>query len=191
MGRWITPGLIGIVAGTALQLQQPALWPAWSYVALASVSLPIWRMRNVGPCVAAALLAFSLTGLRAIAFESQALSPQLEGRDIAVTGIVAAMPQRNESGLRFRFDVEEPSMLPPQVILGWYGPAATDDGGAMDLARSVPDLRAGERWRFNVRLKAPHGNVNPHGFDYELWLWEQGLQASGYVRSGLHDPTPQ
>ena len=43
----------------------------------------------------------------------------------------------------------------------------------------------------NVRLKAPHGNSNPHGFDYELWLWEQGLQATGYVRAGPSDPPPQ
>ncbi|MGH6637430.1 MAG: DNA internalization-related competence protein ComEC/Rec2, partial [Polaromonas sp.] len=41
-----------------------------------------------------------------------------------------------------------------------------------------------------VRLKAPHGNSNPHGFDYELWLWEQGLQATGYVRAGPHDAPP-
>ena len=42
-----------------------------------------------------------------------------------------------------------------------------------------------------VRLKAPHGNSNPHGFDYELWLWEQGLQATGYVRAGPKDALPQ
>jgi competence protein ComEC len=42
-----------------------------------------------------------------------------------------------------------------------------------------------------VRLKAPHGNLNPHGFDYELWLWEQGLQATGYVRAGPRDAPPQ
>ena len=42
-----------------------------------------------------------------------------------------------------------------------------------------------------MRLKAPHGNSNPHGFDYELWLWEQGLQATGYVRAGPRDPAPQ
>ncbi|MBK7120678.1 MAG: ComEC family DNA internalization-related competence protein [Comamonadaceae bacterium] len=45
--------------------------------------------------------------------------------------------------------------------------------------------------QMTVRLKAPHGNLNPHGFDYELWLWEQGLQATGYVRSGLKDLPPQ
>ena len=41
-----------------------------------------------------------------------------------------------------------------------------------------------------VRLKAPHGSSNPHGFDYELWLWEQGVQATGYVRAGPHDAPP-
>ena len=39
-----------------------------------------------------------------------------------------------------------------------------------------------------VRLKAPHGHINPHGFDYELWLWEQGVQATGYVRAGPARP---
>ncbi len=61
----------------------------------------------------------------------------------------------------------------------------------MELLRQAPELRAGERWQMNVRLKAPHGNSNPHGFDYELWLWEQGLQATGYVRAGPNDPPPQ
>jgi competence protein ComEC len=31
-------------------------------------------------------------------------------------------------------------------------------------------------------LKRPHGNVNPHGFDYEGWLFERGIRATGYVR---------
>ena len=57
--------------------------------------------------------------------------------------------------------------------------------------KAVPTLHAGERWRFTVRLKRPHGNVNPHGFDYELWLWEQGIGATGYVRTGRDDPAPE
>jgi competence protein ComEC len=186
--------LLGIATGTALQLQQPALWSAWIYVAIlaaASFSLPLWERAGVRALLGTALIAFSLTALRAAHFQSRALDPSVEGRDVAVTGIVAAMPQRNDSGLRFRFEVDEPTPLPPQILLGWWGTAATDDAGSMDLARSVPELHAGERWRFNVRLKAPHGNVNPHGFDYELWLWEQGLQATGYVRAGPRDPAPQ
>ena len=56
--------------------------------------------------------------------------------------------------------------------------------------RRARAVHAGERWRMTVRLKAPHGNLNPHGFDYELWLWEQGVQATGYVRTGARDAAP-
>lgn len=192
MGRGITPALVGIVAGTALQLQQPQVWPAWAYAAFATAGLACFtRPRPFAALLAGCLLAFSLAGLRALDFESHALAPSLEGRDIAVAGVIAAMPQRSDGGMRFRFDVESPADLPPHIGLGWYGAAAADDGGTMDLARTLPELHAGERWRFSVRLKAPHGNVNPHGFDYELWLWEQGVQATGYVRSGPRDPAPQ
>jgi competence protein ComEC len=57
--------------------------------------------------------------------------------------------------------------------------------------RQPQTLRAGENWQMTVRLKAPHGNSNPHGFDYELWLWEQGIQATGYVRTGKSDTPPK
>jgi competence protein ComEC len=40
-------------------------------------------------------------------------------------------------------------------------------------------------------LKAPHGSRNPFGFDYELWLWERGVQATAYVRAGANDAEPQ
>ena len=133
-------------------------------------------------CLAAAGLAGALCGLRAHAFASHAMPPTLEGRDIQVRGSVSAMPQRNAGGARFRLQVEsaavegQPVSLPPSVYLGWYNETANDG--------LVPELVAGQTWQLTVRLKAPHGNANPGGFDYELWLWEQGLQATGYVRSG-------
>ncbi|MFX5510376.1 DUF4131 domain-containing protein, partial [Acinetobacter baumannii] len=46
---------------------------------------------------------------------------------------------------------------------------------------AVPDLRPGDRWRLQVRLKRPHGNANPDGFDYELWLLQDDVRATGYV----------
>ena len=144
-----------------------------------------------------AFLAFALCGLRSARFESNALDPALEGRDIAVAGVIAAMPQSNETGVRFRLQVEsaaagdEPVRIPPQLYLGWYGGTVPAGDDLLEAQRQVPDLQAGERWRMTVRVKAPHGNVNPHGFDYELWLWEQGLQATGYVRAGPRDPPPQ
>jgi competence protein ComEC len=159
--------------------------------------------------LAGALAGFGLTGWRATAFQASSLSAALEGRDIEVAGLVTAMPQRSEDALRFRFRVEsarlggEPVVLPPEILLGWYAtfggrepPAAQgtekgDDPSELALTPRQPqNMRAGERWQMTVRLKAPHGNSNPHGFDYELWLWEQGLQATGYVRAGMKDPAP-
>ena len=43
-------------------------------------------------------------------------------------------------------------------------------------------MQPGERWQLTVRLQRPHGNANPYGFDYEAWLLEQGVRATGYVR---------
>ena len=39
----------------------------------------------------------------------------------------------------------------------------------------------GERWQLALRLKPPSGFANPGGFDYEAWLFRQGLVATGYV----------
>jgi competence protein ComEC len=156
-------------------------------------------------------LSFSVTGLRSLFFLSSALDPALEGKNIVVIGRIEAMPASSEDALRFRFKPETatlaglPVQLPPQIYLSWYrdfgfglGAATTQTLGDGEKPRvllaspSQPqDLRAGERWRMTVRLKAPHGASNPHGFDYELWLWEQSLQASGYVRAGPRDEPPQ
>ncbi len=206
----MAPALAGLVSGSALQLQQPVLWawPAYGLMCLAGALLPFSlslrtkaaaraEVRTALLLLGFALLAFALCGLRAARFQSQALDPALEGRDIAVIGVIAAMPQRNETGVRFRLEVEAaaasdgPVRIPPQLYLGWYGSAVPAGDDLLELQRQVPELQAGERWQMTVRLKAPHGNVNPHGFDYELWLWEQGLQATGYVRAGPRDPPPQ
>lgn len=149
--------------------------------------------------LALGVLALGLTGLRASVFLSDALDAGLEGRDVLVTGVIAAMPQRNEAGLRFRLDVAsatlmgQPVQLPPSLYLGWYAGVFGGAGAGLpgELQRQPAAVEAGERWQMTVRLKAPHGGSNPHGFDYELWLWEQGLQATGYVRAGAKDPAPQ
>ncbi|MDO9199227.1 DNA internalization-related competence protein ComEC/Rec2 [Rhodoferax sp.] len=207
--RLAFPALLGWLVGTALQLQQVALsgWLLYGclvlsalviYVFLATKSIALkWRLALAA--LVFGLLAFGVTGLRASLFLNDALDGALEGRDLAVTGVIAAMPQRNEAGLRFRLDVESaqlqgsPVRLPPSIHLGWYAGVFGGGGAGMvgELQRQPAPMEAGERWQMTVRLKAPHGGSNPHGFDYELWLWEQGLQANGYLRAGPKDPAPQ
>lgn len=50
-----------------------------------------------------------------------------------------------------------------------------------DYHRERPDYRGGQVWRFELRLKPPHGSANPGGFDYERWLFSQHISATGSV----------
>jgi competence protein ComEC len=144
--------------------------------------------------------AFALVGLRACHFDAQRLDPALEGRDVQVVGVVRDLTHSNATGLRFQMQLESAQMdaravqLPPRINVGWYRGLSPRGAGAeptdWELQRQPQDLRPGQRWQFTLRVKAPHGSRNPHGFDYELWLWTQGVQATGYVRAGSRDAAP-
>lgn len=111
---------------------------------------------------------------------ADALPAAWEGRDIEIVGVIATLPQTYDRNARFDFDVERVitagAHVPQRIGLSWW------NRGSGDLVGEAPDLRAGQRWRFTVRLKRPHGTANPHGFDYEAWMLERGVRASGYVR---------
>ncbi len=228
---WRLPALLlGVLAGSALQLQQAALWERRAYAGLLLLALACawlgawlvrssWRARSVCTLrwlrrgawwlalAVGALAAFAGVGLRAAAYQGDALAPALEGHDVRVTGVVAAMPQVSDVGLRLRLAVESAQLagqavqLPPLLEVSWWGASLFDapegsevedaEQSALPGARATPKIAAGERWAMTLRLKAPHGARNPYGFDTELWFWEQGVQATGYVRTGRRDEPPQ
>src|SRR3990167_318454 len=116
----VSPGFLfsGFIAGVAMQLQQSSLWQGASYAVLAALAgallgvlYRVTEKRNFrgaawAVLLCAALLGFGVTGWRASAFQSTTLNPALEGRDIAVTGMVLAMPQPGEDAVRFRLGIE-------------------------------------------------------------------------------------
>ncbi len=201
---WLALAALG---GVAAQLQQGALWAVADYCALLAVCMAaalaqrIWAtLRRAIVLLACAGAAFALVGLRASHFDAQRLDPALEGQDLQVVGVVRDLTQSNATGLRFRLQVESAQrgaqavQLPPRMDVGWYSGLAPRGGAAeladWELQRQPQDLRPGQRWQFTLRVKAPHGSRNPQGFDYELWLWTQGVQATGYVRAGARDAAP-
>ncbi len=163
--------------------------------------------------LAASLVALGQAGWRASWFDGRALDPSLEGRDIEVIGRVEGLPQPGAQTLRFRLQVEQAWLdgrvvvLPERIALSWYayrprGATVPDEPDASEeeaeseraadrVARQPQALLAGERWHITVRLKAPHGQRNPHGDDHELRLWEQGVQAVGYVRTAIRHAPPR
>ncbi len=110
----------------------------------------------------------------ALFFERHQLSESLEGLDIQVTGEVIDLPVQDARSTRFFLrvtSVDDQAALerfPSILRLSWYG--------------SDHALKSGDQWRLLVKLKRPHGLANPHGFDYEKWLFHKNIGATGYVR---------
>lgn len=137
----------------------------------------------VAVAIGGLLLGHGYAAWRAEQRLAQALPKAWEGEDIEIVGIVDGLPQRQQNGSRFAFGVQRVDTLgaqvPERVSLAWQIGWPDSERGV-----AVPEVHAGERWRLTVRLRRPHGNVNPGGFDLEAWLLERNLRATGYVVVG-------
>ncbi|RMH11149.1 MAG: DUF4131 domain-containing protein, partial [Gammaproteobacteria bacterium] len=149
--------------------------PVWlAVVLMVGLILVTIRRLRVGICIVAGFL---LSWWQADSIISHTLPKNLEGKDVVIEGRVTGIPEWD--GRRYRFDVKLQQFwkdgvrlmrddLPEKVRLSWYHPQAS--------------LHSGEVWRFGVRMKRPHGWRNPGGFDYEGWLYQHEINATGYVR---------
>jgi competence protein ComEC len=189
--------LVGFASGTALLQMQPALPPTAALCALGLAGgagflllprLPRAWQRAGAAFAAALLLGLAWSGALAAWRLADELPGQWEGRDVEISGVVASLPQAFERGARFEFEVDgvatAGARVPAHVQLTWYG------GEHAGRATAAPDVHPGQRWTLSVRLRRPHGSANPQGFDYEAWLLERGIRATGYVRSSPGSPAP-
>ncbi|HTP95396.1 MAG TPA: DNA internalization-related competence protein ComEC/Rec2 [Burkholderiales bacterium] len=186
--------IVAFVAGVWLLQQQADLPdPQWALALLVPLSAALalrsasTRPARIARSASRALLAFGLGLFWAAGFAALRLADELpaawEGRDIRLIGVVAGLPQANDRSVRFDFDVEHvltpEAIAPRHISLSWFG-----SGWRQARTGANPELHAGERWQLTVRLKRPHGSANPNGFDFEAWMLERNLRATGYVRPG-------
>jgi competence protein ComEC len=163
---------LAFLAGIIL-LQTFAALPAPS---LAWLGLPCLLLVLIRPFRLPAffLLGFCWALFRAHLILQTSLPPELIKKDVQITGVIHGIPESRDHGIRFEFDIETLAYrgrtypAPGRVRLNWY--------------RNPRMLQAGERWRLTVRLKPPAGFANPGGFDYEGWLFQHRIRATGYVR---------
>ncbi len=169
---------LAFVAGICL-LQTCAGIPSGQYYLMLVLVVPLlrWPLLRVPALL---VIGFFWAVWRA----ELALSPQLpsglETQTVLVEGTVLDMPTRSASGiLKLQLLVERIDAgfgwqeFNGRVRLGWYE------------TRLLPG--AGEHWQLAVRLKRPHGFANPGGFDYERWLFQQRIRATGYVREDVRN----
>ena len=206
--------ILGFLIGvSALQMQ--AALPEFSAVhvggtgmALAMCAWLCGQRRSRVVLMTAALLAiaggsglgFGWAQWRAEIRMAEALPSESEITDIEVIGAIASLPQLTERGTRFEFDVEKvvtqekgevaaarSPIVPSHISLTWY----VETDRKTDTKKAVPILTPGERWHLTVRLKRPHGTMNPHGFDFEAWALERNIRATGYIRAkGVNTKLP-
>ncbi|HEY7841125.1 MAG TPA: DNA internalization-related competence protein ComEC/Rec2, partial [Gammaproteobacteria bacterium] len=168
-------GSVLFLLGILLVCRLEELPPAWFCVCL-FLSLPLVTTSRCRPS-AWLIGGFLWAALRGGLILSEELDPGLEGRALAVKGRVASLPDIEQGRVRFEFDVDASAVeagtavrIPRRVRLSWY--------------RDAPRVEPGDEWALAVRLRRPVGFLNPGGFDYEGWLFQQRIRATGHVTGG-------
>ncbi|MDW8335939.1 MAG: DNA internalization-related competence protein ComEC/Rec2 [Tepidimonas sp.] len=186
----MTAALWGWLGGHALQLLQPTLDPAPTYVAwgllgLAGLAAAAWRRWAGWPgqlvvWMALALLGAAQAGWRGSTLIGQLWPAALDGAAGWARWRVVGLPREDERGTRFAAELLAFEGLPPgqpvgTVWLSWRGSDPVP-----------PRVWPGQVWEGPLRLQRPRGLANPHGFDVEAWAWREGVAATGSVRT--HGP---
>jgi len=108
------------------------------------------------------------------------LAKSFESQPLRVQGRIIGLPQYHGDKLQFYLRpismhkekdsvlLVEAEHLPRKIKLSWF--------------HSREKLQSGEFVDFTVKLKRPNGFMNPAGFDYETWLFANGVDAVGYVK---------
>lgn len=193
----MVPALWAVAVG----IGQVAFWPSLPGSAeLAALGLLSVVVAAVWAVIASAFrrkiipfLGFLLGTCWALFFNHHALEERLpatlHGTDHRVTLKVTSLPQLTTAVSSFsttpqqlhgfrdaRFEAEvlsgPPELIGKRLRLGWY---------RLEI-NSAQRMTAGSRWQMTVRLKEPRGNSNPYTFDFESWLLQRGIYATGYVR---------
>ncbi len=118
-------------------------------------------------CFFAGVLLF---GLAANGIVNSRLDPQYAGDSIVTVVRIADFPTTSESGVSFVAVPLDSARVPSRIRLSWFQPPV--------------ELRLGDIWQLELRLRRPRGSSNPGVFDYEAWLFREHVGATGYVVSG-------
>ncbi|MFC6923730.1 DNA internalization-related competence protein ComEC/Rec2 [Microbulbifer taiwanensis] len=187
---------LAIVASGCLSRLPPLHYLLWLSPLLLGVAWLLRRRTRLLPPLIAALVGAGW----ALHHNHQALAERLPldayGGDFLLELQVVSLPEIRIASFGLGDRSRATSLRFSARVLAPVGasPSPGMEGQLLDLTwyRVDPQvrqqLRAGSRWLLPLRLKRPRGSINPHGFDYEGWLLQRGVYATGYVRPQDHRP---
>jgi len=157
------------VLGASLFTSLPPLWLMLTAAALAIAGLFSGSLRLPALALLACCWALCCFYFR---IQDQ-LDPALANQVLTVRGHVSSIPSHRADSVRFRLTTDPGSRaggLPETLLVSWY--------------RDWPELRVGQYWQLELRVKPPWGGVNFQGSDKERWLFAKGIGGLGTVREG-------
>jgi competence protein ComEC len=177
MAAWLM--LIACVGALSLVLlvwQRQSLRPRASVYRLL---MPLWAF----------VLGLLITAARVEQRLADELAPGNENQVARVVLRVAGLVRVQPDSRQFGADVisSRPDGVPSRIQVSWSAPGRGGPYGRFNQEKfDFPELVPGQLWRMTLTLKKPHGARNPHAFDYESYMFANGLRATGRVRG-----TPQ
>ncbi len=162
------------------------------FVSSSPFIFPVFLKNQIIPIVAFFMAGVLFTAVYISYIYPELDLEQIEGTTIEVKGYVDSIPKKTDEKQGFEFFITarqvpltsadnankiHPDMQNRQwddsfkgkVRLSWY--------------HSDKQLVSGQQWQLKIRLKKPNGLLNG-GFDYEKWLYQNRILATGYVRDG-------
>lgn len=137
-------------------------------LSISIVALLFWRswlvLSGVWVVVGACYMGFHIH-----AQQDKILPKSLEGTPLQVVGTINSVVEETElQSLRFVFEVNSPRELAAKrVSLAWYNPKVKPEPG--------------DTWQLTIKLKRPHGQLNPAGVDLEKFWFQNRISAVGTV----------
>ena len=145
--------------------------PFWTSMAPLALMLAVLNPRLRMPLIGISAYLWSCAGL-GLHLDYRLISAY-DNQVTLLTGEIVDLPRQRPGATRFTLRPlwiqNYPARLPRRLQLTWYR----------------DDLRpaSGEVWRFEVKLRQPRAALNPGGFDYEAWQFNNGIDGGGYVRA--------
>ncbi len=155
--------------GCALFLQLPAL-PSLYWLLGLLLCIPLYIAKPVR-WIAIVITGAAWTFIISYNTLNGWLPNEQIGKVQVITGTISSIPIHRNHHIVFNFKPDHSQQIinNAKIRLNWYTPIPTD-------------ITAGQRWQLSVKLKPPHGLSNPGGFNYERWLFQQRIVATGYVK---------
>lgn len=158
-----------------LGFHQLARLPGWPLLGVElALAVLFWMRLRQHYVLLALLIGFSWAHAYALFKQPPRLPAEEQVLRLVVSGRVVSLLERARNPSRFIFEADHIEGLGEPLLGSWRFRLSW---------RNPPEIHTGDAWRLPVRLRAVHGYASPGAWDYEGWLYWQGVGYKGYVVS--------